>query len=382
MALALFVGCSSDEDRESMASAGAGGSIMRLDGGAGAAADGAASDAPSFDGEASEDATPPLAATLHATGFFQSIAADGSLVLSDGVREYTPRYQLWSDGAQKKRWVYLPPGFKIDTSDPNHWTLPVGAKFWKEFAIDGKRVETRLIERFGGGPDDFLYATYWWKPSDAGAPSDAELVPTTDRVFDVNGTDHDIPSGLDCHRCHDPLKEHVLGFGTFQLTPPPSPAPAPAGVTIKTLSDEGWLTQPMPAGAEMPGSTTLVRGALGYLHANCGNCHNDAPGVPFPDPKMNFRVAVGQTAEQTGAYTTALNVIVAKFDHPYDPPVVYRIVGGDPATSAASFMMALRGTNNVPAPDQMPPLATQKVDTAGLQTITDWIKTLPPPADR
>ena len=376
VAFVIFCGCSSDSDGDSPGADGAAGAMFEA-GPSDARSDAASSDSESSDAQADVTSQPALAKTLRATGFFQSVAADGSLVLADGVREYTPRYPLWSDGAEKKRWVYLPPDSKIDTSDPNHWSFPVGAKFWKEFAIAGKRVETRLVERYGLGQDDFLYATYWWKSGDAGTPADAELVPTTDRVLDVNGSDHDIPSGLDCHRCHDPLQEHVLGFGTLQLTPPPAPAPAPAGVTIQTLSAEGWLTEPMPSGAQFPGNDRLTRDALGYLHANCGNCHNDAPGVPFPDPKMNFRVSVGQTAEQTGAYVTALNVRLVKFEHPYDPPILYRIVGGNPSASAVSFMMSLRGTGNAPAADQMPPLATQKADTVGVQTVNDWIKTLP-----
>jgi hypothetical protein len=31
---------------------------------------------------------------------------------------FSPQYPLWSDGAGKNRWIYLPPGTAIDASDP------------------------------------------------------------------------------------------------------------------------------------------------------------------------------------------------------------------------------------------------------------------------
>jgi hypothetical protein len=44
--------------------------------------------------------------------------------------------------------------------------------------------------------------------------------------------------------------------------------------------------------------------------------------------------------------------------------------------------MSLRGMyDGVPATDQMPPLATEHVDTAGVAAVNAWIATLPPPPD-
>ena len=70
--------------------------------------------------------TPTLPNLLSQTGLFKSIAADGTLVLEDGVQEYQPLNPLWADGAQKTRWVLLPPGSKINTSDPDQLELPCG----------------------------------------------------------------------------------------------------------------------------------------------------------------------------------------------------------------------------------------------------------------
>src|SRR5260370_4229186 len=139
----------------------------------------------------SASAMPPMPMpSLAATGLFTGINADGTLKLASGVEPFEPKYALWSDGADKKSWVYLPPGSKIATRHQDHWSFPVGTKFWKEFSISGKRVETRLIERFGPGPNDFLYAAYWWKPNDAGQTTDASLARPHDGLPPAHGTPH------------------------------------------------------------------------------------------------------------------------------------------------------------------------------------------------
>ena len=65
---------------------------------------------------------PPL---LSQTGLFSDIA---SRTLSSGVLTYTPRYPLWSDGAGKDRFLYIPPGRPIDTSDMDRWVFPAGTR--------------------------------------------------------------------------------------------------------------------------------------------------------------------------------------------------------------------------------------------------------------
>src|SRR5262249_36612081 len=53
--------------------------------------------------------------------------------LNPDAKEFDPGLHLWSDGAQKTRWILVPPGQKIDTADMNEWRFPVGTKLWKEF---------------------------------------------------------------------------------------------------------------------------------------------------------------------------------------------------------------------------------------------------------
>ena len=90
----------------------------------------------------------------------------------------------------------LPPGTQIDTSDMDHWVFPVGTKFFKEFSLGGVLLETRLIERYGTGPEDYWMGAFVWNADG----TDAVFAP--DGQNDINGTMHDAPKQKDCGLCH------------------------------------------------------------------------------------------------------------------------------------------------------------------------------------
>jgi hypothetical protein len=287
-------------------------------------------------------------ATLSQTGLYQDFAAR---VLAPGVREFTPRFPLWSDGAQKRRFVQLPAGCDIETGDMDHWVLPVGARLWKDFVVDGKRVETRFIARSGPGPEDFILGAYAWRADG----SDADYV----RYGATNalGTQHAIPAAKDCKTCHAYLPERALGFSALQLDHDG------AGVTLSALAAEGRLTTPPTQRLTVPGTPTEAA-ALGYLHANCGNCHNPH-GIKFNNG-FTLRLSVNDTSvADTGVYRTAVNVSVEKF---VVPGIDFRIAPGNADQSAVHHRMTIRGTV-----EQMPPTASTRVDLEGEALIKTWI---------
>jgi hypothetical protein len=309
---------------------------------------------------------PVAPANLSETGLYSDIATK---TIAPYAHHFTPQHALWSDGASKNRWMYIPECAQIDTTDMDNWSLPVGARAWKQFDLGGELLETRMIHRYGPGATDFLFAVYQWN---AGS-TEATLVTTG--FEDVKGTEHDIPSNADCLRCHGPgpggggVPSRYLGFSAIQLSH------AGPGVTMASLSADGLLTTPAPAGFTIPGTPT-EQAALGYLHANCGNCHNNtADGVGFL--AMNMRVSTADTTvATTGVYTTVVNEPVHLF---VGQGCDYRVAGGDTADSCVHFRMSERGSDGMPNPNQMPPLASDVVDASGLSTIASWIAGLPPP---
>lgn len=271
------------------------------------------------------------------------------------VQHFAPQFPLWSDGANKERWAYLPKCTQIDTTDMDHWQMPVGARFWKQFTRDGVRVETRFIHRYGPNPGDWVFAAYQWDAQ----LTDAVRVPSG--VPDANGTPHDIPAEGACGNCHAKLPERILGFGAIQL----SYGVQAGDASITSLGAEGRLTTPVASPFVVPGDAT-AQAALGYLHANCGNCHHET-GVLLVDMHLRLRTS-DATVEQTDAWLTAVGKPATNFMC----NGCNRIEAGDAAASAIVQRMGVRGSSA-----QMPPLASELVDDTGLQQVSAWIDGLP-----
>jgi hypothetical protein len=190
------------------------------------------------------------------------------------------------------------------------------------------------------------------------ASGDATLL--TSGVQNANGTQHDIPSPSECKQCHGTLPEKILGFSAIQLSH------SLPGESMASLSAAGVLTVPKAEGFEPPGATDLEKNALGYLHANCGNCHHSS-GL-FPD--MKLRLLVDHTSvEATDTYTTGVDIPTLGFDCGGGP--CDRIEPGNPAASAVILRMSVRQPGV-----QMPPIGTEVVDDAGVKSVSDWISGL------
>ncbi len=84
--------------------------------------------------------------------------------LADGIQRYVPRFPLWSDGAGKDRYIYLPEGGAIDTSNVDRWTFPKGTRLYKTFIVRGLRIETRVLEKLmdGAGMSAWQAKVYLW----------------------------------------------------------------------------------------------------------------------------------------------------------------------------------------------------------------------------
>ena len=139
----------------------------------------------------------------------------------------------------------------------------------------------------GAGSDDFVYAAYQWNADETAA----ELVPEVGAA-DVapvasapSAPLHDIPGTGTCKYCHGALPAHVLGIGTVQSSH------EPGGLSLAELVAADRLTAAPAAPYVVPGNA-VEQAALGYLHANCGHCHNDTDtGVTAP--RFVLRLLVG-----------------------------------------------------------------------------------------
>jgi hypothetical protein len=304
------------------------------------------------------------ATELQCAGLYSDWA---SKTVAPGIVQYTPGLQLWSDGAIKTRWVQLPAGQKIDTSNMDEWTFPVGTRFWKEFRLPTSdsstptRIETRLLWKKSTG---WYRTTYRW--SDDGETSATEL---TAGQLDVNGTGYEVPSQYECQDCHQGRMDNVLGFEAVGLS-----APGTSGVTMQDLVEAGTVTVPPDASLAVPGDA-VESAALGWLHVNCGiACHNQGLGLAGPSGFwMRLDVATLGSVQATDTYTTGWNQVTTTFQVP-GASTSYRFHACDVASSAGYYRPSVRdGVNGVPANSQMPTIDTHKVDDAGLAILSAWI---------
>jgi hypothetical protein len=200
--------------------------------------DDAAPDAPSATTCDQDLASDGLWGHLRCTGLYSDFAAK---TVDPANAPYAPALQLWSDGAEKQRWLYLPPGQKIDTSGVDEWVFPNGTKVWKEFKVDGKRVETRLY--FKGTDGEWRHTTYVWSADDSDAvrKDGGQAVPRAD-----GGAPYQIPNAVECNDCHAGRKDKLLGVEPGNLA-----LPGAQGIKKKkkTTEKQSYLVEPDAGGA-------------------------------------------------------------------------------------------------------------------------------------
>jgi len=311
----------------------------------------------------------PEYTTLTETGVYADLQ---SRTLADGLRSFAPSFVLWADGADKQRWLALPRGSQIDTSDMNRWQLPIGTRAVKEFSLNGVPLETRLVERYGAGRDDYWMGAFVWRQDQ----SDADFVEAGQE--DVLGTAHDAPSQERCPTCHNGEPGRYLGVSALQLSSSERSAeladdggPPGEAWTLESLGAEQRLSDPPPPGTRYaPPGDESTAAALGYLHANCGHCHNPR-GTSWPDTQMLLRLSVDESApEDSGLFQS---VVGQALQYYRAESGTLRVMPGEPDSSALIQRMEVRGPK-----EQMPPLASEEIDPDGVLAIRRWIAELAP----
>jgi hypothetical protein len=294
--------------------------------------------------------------------------------LNEGVSAFTPGYELWSDGANKNRWIFLPPGTQIDNGGNGQagtmdgWIFPVGTKAWKQFSFGDRLVETRLVWK---RTDGWFETTYLWSSdySSAIEHTSGLLV----EGVDAEGARYQIPSSATCGRCHGGAGDELLGFEAINLS-----ALRAQGLTLDELSRRALLTQIPDQPYLVPGEPD-AEASLGWLHANCGAaCHNERM---FPGPLwMRLRLQTDQldSVESTETWRTAMNQATVYWplapctDGPWK-----RISPSNPDCSTVVYRDSVRDPYPGSLLNQMPPLVSHRVPVDAVETLRRWIASFP-----
>jgi hypothetical protein len=213
----------------------------------------------------------------------------GLLPTADWI-PYDVNARLWSDRAEKYRWLYVPGGGQIAFSTDD-WTLPTGSILMKHFELpvdeDDPAVLARVETRFLVITDFGAYGvTYRWRPDEL----EADLLTTSEtRDFTISAIAGDwtqtwtFPGPNDCMACHTLGAGFALGPRTRQLNRDHDYGGA-VGIKnqLEHLSDLGAFDTVLDP-LSIPGMPRLSRiddiseteeqRVRSYLDANCGGCH-------------------------------------------------------------------------------------------------------------
>jgi uncharacterized repeat protein (TIGR03806 family) len=321
---------------------------------------------------------------LSQTGGFADL---GSLRVSDGILPYSVQSPLWSDGAEKLRWLALPTGAVIGFSEQAEWAFPEGTVFIKHFGMvlderspeDVRRLETRFLIAARRG--DYYGLVYKWDADQLDATllvdGDEEELSIVQRDGSIRPQTYTYPRQSDCGTCHSAASGYVMGVRTAQLNGPHSYGALEPNIgrdvadganQLATLSQLGFLDStvgetplsdyPRLAGIDEE-SAPIEQRVRSYWDSNCSTCHN----ADSPIPSWDARYAT-PLAEQ--------GVLMAE---PYTGPredEVRLIVPGHPERS----LIYLRADSSAPRM-RMPPLFRNRIDQDYVALLERWILALP-----
>jgi len=290
-------------------------------------------------------------------GFF--IHADAQIPTL-GVVPYELNTPLYSDGADKLRFVYVPNGAGIEGDGENLLQFPVGSAIIKTFAFgdgdDRHLIETRVLLHRADG---WLALPYRWnaEQTEARLALAGARIPITRP--DGREISYRIPNKNQCKTCHSKDGEVV-----------------PIGPKARNLSRE-FLTQlvegrqlaAMPDGADtLPvwsarDGVDKAKLARAYLDVNCAHCHQ--PGGGASNSGLDLRW------EQDDPHAIGIR----------KPPVAagrgsgghaVSIAPGDPDASILLYRMEST------EPDvAMPELGRSTIDPNGVAVVREWIEGMP-----
>jgi uncharacterized repeat protein (TIGR03806 family) len=318
-------------------------------------------------------------ALLSQTGVFTDTA---QMTPSVSLIPYQPIATLWSDRAEKLRWVSIPSGEKVIWSENDKWQWPAGTVFVKHFALPIdvnapdtlKRLETRLVVL---QEDGLLYGvTYKWREDN----SDAELLTTSveeniDVILDSGMTTQTwtYPSPEDCLNCHNAEAKGILGVKTAALN---GDFLFPSGSTnnqLETWNNLNIFAQPIepaaipnyPAHANISDtSKTLEHRIRSYWDINCASCHGPQ----------------GIASQWDARYETALSnqgVIHGELANQRDYLADYGLTSPyvvEPK-NADNSILYIRDKSIDPE-DRMPPLGRALEDKEYMALLKQWIDSL------
>ncbi|QEH41372.1 SO2930 family diheme c-type cytochrome [Chitinophaga sp. XS-30] len=311
---------------------------------------------------------------LSGYGFFTGRLADQ--VPAEGVIPYQLNTPLFSDYAEKARFIKLPQGAAVPYSANGVLQFPVGTVLIKTFYFPqtdrGKRLmETRLLIHEAGG---WKALEYIWNDEQTDAvlevAGDRKPVTITNPAGREITFDYIMPNLNQCKGCHN----------TNDVMQPIGPSARQLNGELLYASGtenqlQHWsrlgMLKDLPPINEVPATPVWNDPATGslndraraWLDINCAHCHKqDGPARTSAlllsyEEKDSTRLGFYKTPVAAGRGSGGLQ---------------YNIVPGDPERSILVYRMASTDPGVM-----MPELSRKLVHAEGLELIKAWIRQMP-----
>ena len=298
---------------------------------------------------------------------------------ADGVVPYSLNTPLFSDYAEKLRFVKLPAGQSVAYNDTAVLNFPAGTTLIKTFYFPndfrdpakGRRLmETRLLVH---QPEGWKAFDYVWNDEQTDAllevAGDTKTVQYVDAAGQNKQHAYTIPNLNQCKGCHNRNEVMTpIGPSVRQLN----------GVLTYATSTENQLAHWQKAGLltglpalekcskapvwNKPETGSLNDRARAWLDINCAHCHN--PNGPAMTSGLDLRAsATDPTA--LGVLKTPVAAGRGSGGHAYD------IVPGKPDESILFYRL-----HSTDPGEMMPELGRKTVHTESLELVRAWIKAM------
>lgn len=308
-------------------------------------------------------------------GFFEDLQKQ---IPASGVVPFRLVTPLFSDGAEKFRFVYVPHGQAARYDAVEAFDFPVGSALVKTFAFPAdyrkpgeklRLVETRVLLRQAGG---WLAWAYLWNDQQTDATLKIAGAKVAISTIGTDGAplafDYSVPNKNQCKACHafngkiTPLGPKARNLNADY---------AYADGTRNQLAHwaAAGLLSGMPDAADVPvaadwrdASASLEKRARTWLDVNCAHCHR-AEG---PASNTGLFLTFGETVPvRYGVLKRPAAAGRGSGDREFD------IVPGAPDRS----IMTYRVESTVPGV-MMPELGRHIADPDAVKLLADWIASL------
>ena len=279
---------------------------------------------------------------------------------NERVVPYQLNMPLFSDYAEKYRFIYVPEGAQAKANGDGLLDFPVGSALIKSFGYerDGKPMllETRVLLHRADG---WLALPYVWNE----AQTEAKLkvagaripVTFTDPSGQQRSISYAVPNKNQCKECHA-LSDAVTPIG-------PKARNLTHGGQLEQFAQLGLIDRKPEVAYRVPvwgeSSAPLKDRARGYLDVNCAHCHNVRGSASNSglfltyEEEMPVRIGIHKRPVAAGRGSGTHDFDIAPGD-PDGSIMIYRLNSLDPGIS-------------------MPEVGRSIVHDEGVALLSEWI---------